>query len=360
MRGLFVVAMCIVFFNDMFGQSADSLETQKNLRIIPLPAIFYTPETRLGYGALTTGIFNLGDKTTTRASNVQVLGAYTLNDQIIFETSHNIFTKNEEWVFNGALNYYDFPIFYYGIGNDTNEDFEEDLEYQVFEFRERVLKKVRNHLFAGLQVRYTDLYDLDFEPKFLIADKPLLESQTGKNAAIGFSVVYDNRDNVLNATEGMFLNVASFHHQQAFGSDFTYNRYTVDLRKFWGLTDKSVLAAQFFGEFNSSNVPFREMALMGGDMIMRGYYNGRYRDNQQMALQGEYRYQVLPKLGFTVFSAMGDVASELSKFDMGDFKWAAGAGLRFMVNKSDRANIRIDYGIGDGVSGFYFAFAEAF
>lgn len=344
------------------GQKTDSIgiQKEKKLKIIPLPALFYTPETRLGYGALTSGVFNLGDKSTTRNSNVQLLAAYTLNDQIILQSKHNIFTKGEKYVFNGELSYYDFPILYYGIGNDTKEEFEENLQYQVVEFRERVLKQVKPHLFVGVQYRFTNLYDLSYEPEYLIADKPLLESNTGKNSGLGFSIAFDNRDNVLNASSGNFFNVSSFYYQGAFGSDFEYNRYTLDLRKFQSINDKSVLAAQLYGEFNTSGTPFREMAQLGGDMIMRGYYNGRYRDNQQIALQGEYRRQILSWLGITAFSGIGDVSEEFSAFDLEEFKWTAGAGLRFMVNKSDRLNIRVDYGFGESTSGFYFAFAEAF
>ena len=344
------------------GQSNDttSVKKEKKLKIIPLPALFYTPETRLGYGALTSGVFNLGDKATTRNSNVQLLAAYTLNDQIILQSKHNIFTPNENLIFNGELSYYDFPILYYGIGNDTKKDFEEDLQYQVVEFRERVLKQVKPHLFVGLQYRFTNLYDLSYEPEFLLLDKPFLEAGVGKSSGLGFAVAYDNRDNVLNATKGVFLNFSSFYYQEAFGSDFTYNRYTLDLRHFWSINDKSVLASQIYGEFNTSRTPFREMAQLGGDMIMRGYYNGRYRDNQQMAIQSEYRRQILSWLGVTAFSAFGDVSEDFASFDVGDFKWTAGAGLRFMVNKSDRLNIRVDYGFGENTSGFYFAFAEAF
>lgn len=344
------------------GQNADTVAVakEKKLKIIPLPALFYTPETRLGYGALTSGVFNLGDKATTRNSNVQLLAAYTLNKQIILQSKHNIFTKNESYVFNGELSYYDFPILYYGIGNDTKKDFEEDLQYQVVEFRERVLKQVKPHLFVGLQYRFTNLYDLSYEPEFLVLDEPILEAGVGKSSGLGFAIAYDDRDNVLNATSGGFYNFSSFYYQEAFGSDFTYNRYTLDLRRFWSINDKSVLAAQIYGEFNTSRTPFREMAQLGGDMIMRGYYNGRYRDNQQVAIQTEYRRQVLSWLGITAFSAFGDVSDEFSNFDAGDFKWTAGAGLRFMVNKSDRLNIRVDYGFGESTSGFYFAFAEAF
>ena len=342
------------------SQVKEATDKEKKVRIIPIPALFYTPETRLGYGALATALFNLGDITNTRNSNIQGLAAYTLNDQIILQLSHTVFLDKEKYIFNGDLNYFDFPIFYYGIGNDTNEDFEEDLTYQVVEFRETILKRVQQHFFAGIQYRYTDLWDLEYNPEFLIEDSDLLNAGAGKNSGIGFSLVYDNRDNVLNATKGAFLNLSSFYHGKAIGSDFIYNRYTLDLRKYVRLNEKSVLAGQFFGEFNTSNTPFREMALLGGDMIMRGYYNGRYRDNQQMALQSEYRYQLNSWIGFTGFAAVGDVATDFGSFDFSAFKWSAGGGLRLMVNKEDRANVRIDYGIGNGTSGFYFAFTEAF
>jgi len=41
-------------------------------------------------------------------------------------------------------------------------------------------------------------------------------------------------------------------------------------------------------------------------------------------------------------------------------KWSAGAGFRFNINKDDPTNIRIDYGVGRGTSGFYIQFGEAF
>jgi len=34
--------------------------------------------------------------------------------------------------------------------------------------------------------------------------------------------------------------------------------------------------------------------------------------------------------------------------------------VRVQINRKDRINIRIDYGLGKNTSGFYFAFAEAF
>lgn len=356
-KTIYLVALLFIVIQ---AQAQDSTKREKKLKIIPLPALFYTPETRLGYGTLVSGIFNLGDKATTRNSNGEVLAAYTLNKQVILRTRHNIFTADEKYVLNGEWSYFDFPILYYGIGNNTEKKFEENLDYKVLVFRERILKKIKEHLFAGLQYRYTKVYDLVFDPTYLLADKPLLEAQTGSNSGIGISTIYDSRDNVLNASKGLYAEFSTFFHGKYLGSDFNYSRLTFDVRKFWPLNEEDVLAAQFYAQLNSAGVPFREMAQLGGEMIMRGYYQGRFRDNQQMALQAEYRKQIISWVGLVAFGAVGDVAHEFTAFDLGDFKYTVGGGLRFMVNKSDRLNIRIDYGIGNDTNGFYFAFAEAF
>lgn len=350
----------LLFSVSAYSQQADSLKEQKKLRIVPLPALFYTPETKLGFGGLVSGLFNLGERSDTRNSNIEVLAAYTLNKQIILRTRNNIFTSKEKMALSGELSFFDFPILYYGIGNDTDKAFEEELAYKVFVFQERVLRQVKKSFFIGPQYRFNHLYDLEYEPEHLMGDKAFLEAGTGTNSGAGVAAIYDTRDNVLNATEGMFFQLSSFFHGEGLGGDFNFNRYTVDLRKYWSFKNNDVIAVQYLGEFNTGSTPFREMALLGGDMIMRGYYNGRFRDQQQMAFQGEYRKQIISWIGVVAFGAIGDVAPELGGFKLDAFKCAVGGGLRFMVNKSDRLNIRIDYGIGNETSGFYFAIAEAF
>ena len=349
---LFFLAFILVI--PVSGQ--DSTRTKK-VSILPLPVLFYTPETRLGFGALTSGVFNLGTPENTRSSNVQVLGAYTINNQIIAQIKNNIFTQNERFNIFGEISYFDFPIFYYGIGSDTDSDNEEDLDYEVLAFQQRVLKQVSKSHFVGLQYRFVNLFDLTYEPVFLIEDEERLQNDQGIYSGLGPAYVYDTRDNVLNAFKGSFLELSASFHSDIVGSEFGFTRYRIDARRFWLLNEKTVFAAQFLGEFNNGDVPFRELALMGGDQIMRGYYQGRYRDNNQIALQGEYRRQLKPWLGLVAFGAIGEVANSIDNFEVTNFKWSAGGGLRFMVNRSERTNIRIDYGLGNGTSGL---FAEAF
>jgi hypothetical protein len=100
---------------------------------------------------------------------------------------------------------------------------------------------------------------------------------------------------------------------------------------------------------------------MGGEERMRGYFRGRYRDNNMIVLQMEYR--ILPvwwRIGLVSFFSVGDVSDKLSHFDINSFKYAGGFGLRYIWNREDKLNIRIDFAWGQGTSGFYITLKEAF
>ncbi len=94
---------------------------------------------------------------------------------------------------------------------------------------------------------------------------------------------------------------------------------------------------------------------------MRGFYEGRFRDRQAISLQAEYRQQLLSRLGFVLFGSAGRVGNEISDLGVAGLKYGGGAGLRLMLNRKERLNIRIDYARGSNQSsGLYFAIGEAF
>ena len=55
------------------------------------------------------------------------------------------------------------------------------------------------------------------------------------------------------------------------------------------------------------------------------------------------------------------MAQEFIKFDFTELKYSYGMGLRFLFNKKQKINLRMDFGFGqDGNSGVYFGIEEAF
>jgi hypothetical protein len=103
------------------------------------------------------------------------------------------------------------------------------------------------------------------------------------------------------------------------------------------------------------------MGLLGGDAIMRGYYLGRYRDRNLVCCQVEYRVvPVVWRLGVVGFLGFGDVADRIKNLRFGDFKYSYGFGLRYIFNREQKFNMRLDFGFGKGTSGIYITGSEAF
>ena len=94
---------------------------------------------------------------------------------------------------------------------------------------------------------------------------------------------------------------------------------------------------------------------------MRGYYLGRYRDKNMITFQTEYRFPVGWRFGGVCFLGFGDVANKIADFSPAEFKYSFGLGLRFMFDKQEKINARLDFGYTkDGDLGVYAMVVEAF
>jgi hypothetical protein len=107
-------------------------------------------------------------------------------------------------------------------------------------------------------------------------------------------------------------------------------------------------------------VPFQLLSKLGGSVMMRGYYEGRYRAYDMIIFQTEYRFPVWRRFGLVVFAGLGDVTGKMTKFRIRDFKVSAGFGARYLFVPEEKLNLRFDFGFGKGTSGFYIDFTEAF
>jgi outer membrane protein assembly factor BamA len=99
----------------------------------------------------------------------------------------------------------------------------------------------------------------------------------------------------------------------------------------------------------------------GGSYSMHGYYFGRYRDKNMITFQTEYRLPLFWRFGAVGFAGFGDVADDINKFRMKEFKYSMGFGLRFMFDAQEKINARMNSGFGkDGNLGLYAMVVEAF
>lgn len=335
---------------------------------IPLAGAFYSPETRLGIALFVTPVFRWGADTATRKSTTRLLGYYTQEKQWSIQLEHSLFTPGERYAIVGNWRFYDYPIFYYGVGDDTRQADEGLVQYRLITISQRVLRRLGpaalptggRRLFVGPQYVLTSLWDIDAAQAPKLLERPARELRPTTISGAGPVLLLDTRDRLTFPAAGAYAELSATF--TGLGGDYSFARYLVDARRYIGLDHgrgRHVLAVQAVGQFHAGEVPFRELAPLGGISLLRGYYEGRYRGRQLLAAQAEYRFPVWRRFGAVVFGGMGDVGYTLADFD--NPRPAGGAGVRFTFNRKERLNVRADYGVGAGGSGgFYFSIGEAF
>jgi len=334
-------------------------------KIITSPVITYSPETSIGVGIGAKYLFKFkGSGEETRTSNMPVSLRYTLKNQFIFFSGFEIFTNREAWVITGNILFQNFPRTFYGIGRDTPIENKEDYSSHQFLFEPIVLKKVLiDYLYVGGGLRYNNIFNVEVEKEGILDTEKISGYNGSISTGMELAVLYDSRDNILNATKGwVFEFTRGFYNDFLGGSNkFTLTRFDLRYYKSLNKSNRDVLAFQFLGSFSDGDVPFAELALLGGSEIMRGYREGRYVDNNIIAGQVEYRKTFKnSRWGVVTFAGAGDVFNNSSELSLKNIRPNFGIGVRFMIDKEERLNLRGDWGFGDESNNVYFTLSDAF
>lgn len=341
----------------------DSTKTKEGVFIFPL--LYYTPDTRFAAGAVGVYYFNTGSQLTelgqdTRLSYVKLLTDYTQNKQFDAWSSWNIFTNEERYLFKGEVRFRNFPDRFYGVGNRTEESQMEYYSYDLFYFKLLGMKQVVPKLFAGLDYQFSYEYNFRLDSQGELTDGNIIGYNGGLGSGVGGVVTYDTRDNVVNAYSGTLLEASTYIMSPRLGSDFKYTNINLTFNKYWEFKKDHILAFNSILKMNFGGVPFLDMARAGGNEILRGYAENRFRDHHFAGLQLEYRFPVWWRFGMVVFSGIGDVFEQPSDLSLNTLKFSFGAGIRFAINKKERLNVRFDYGFGRKSDAFYIMLTEAF
>lgn len=339
----------------------DSLPRRNHLLV--LPVIARSIETSWSFGTAISGTFHINKKDSIiRTSNLQGLVLYSLKKQFISAVSGTIYFPGEKYILSEQLSYSFFPDKFWGLGRtapDSNAEMYNFRQFYVYLHGQRSLSR---HLFIGVLYEYQNLIKVEYKPGGLF-DKQNIPGRHGYQVSgLGASLTYDTRTDAFAPDKGVFLQGSFNHFANFFGSDFTYTNYIIDTRGFIKIYKKQVLALQAYAFLNNGNVPLRSLASFGSANSMRGYYAGRYRDKDQVVLQAEYRVPVYKRLGAVAFGGVGNVSNNCDYLGTKALKYSYGGGLRIALTKSEKLNLRLDYGISRGAKsqGFYFQLGEAF
>ena len=317
----------------------------------------YSKNTSFGIGVLAAGLYRLDrtDSVTPPSdislfANVSVSGVYAVG-----VTGNTIFSRSSRKV-DYTVVFSSTPRKLWGIGyHDGRYNPESSYTEKLCRIEGRYMHRVLRNTFVGGVLNFQYAKGLKFTDEAYLYGQKHSYTSTGAGAI----VEYDSRDFIPNPFRGVYVGVQEIFFPKGLGNcGESLWRTTVTADYYHRIWRDCILAADFYAEFNSSGTPWPLLARMGGSQRMRGYYQGRYTDNDLITLQVELRQRIWRRIGCTVWGGAGNVFREVRSFDWSETLPNYGIGLRWELKK--RVNVRIDYGMGKKTSGFLLNLNEAF
>jgi hypothetical protein len=325
---------------------------------IPIPYVFYTPETSVSAGAILMVVSAAADPD--QRENVYRGGGFlSLNGQaeafggMEYYTPGNLLRLNVD----GYVARY--PNKFFGIGPEAGR--EED--YVPFEcaLDGTAGFSLAPGLYLGPRLRLFGSWMQERASDGVLLSGGVAGSNGAGLVGPGLRLTWDTRDSSVAPRNGLYADLTGSWSFVTFGAA-SYPSVVVDTRAFLSPLAGSgiVLAGQLYGAWAGNTPPFQELPRLGGDTLLRGYYAGRYRDNALVAAQAEIRIPVWWRFGVALFTGAGFVAGDPRSFRLDQARLSGGAGLRFVLDEHSGASLRADVAWSPDGMDFYFNIGEAF
>jgi putative intracellular protease/amidase/dienelactone hydrolase len=338
------------------------LATPPRHLFLPLPVLYRTPETGwAGGGAvLRTRWHRQESPFHSRPSTDEVAIVYTQKGQLTAGAFTDRYWGGGQHRFTAWASYSRFPTSFYGIGSDLPMSAREAYTSRTVGGALRVRRAVGRRGFVGGGFGVTQYTLEGLDPEGQLAPGTIPGSEGGLVVAPAMVAGLDTRDRVTATQAGSYLEVLLRASDPAVGGDFRFVQVSVDARRYLSLPGSHGLAAQAEARSGRGTPPFQELPTMGGASSMRGYHPYLHRDRDLVAAQIEYRSPIAWRFGAVAFAGAGAVGHGSTRLALGDFRPSYGGGLRFVVDREEKLNLRADFGIGRRSSALYLGIGEAF
>jgi outer membrane protein assembly factor BamA len=365
-----------------------------------LPILGYSPANGFLIGAAISATRFIGDPKTTQMSTVLTNLSFTSKGQTLINLKFDLFTPGNKWYISGdnrllffsqstyglgirGLYYQPFTFNWNGVSATTRSTLEQPMKYDYLRLYETFLRKITNGWYAGFGVHF-DIFT-NIQDQSLKLDSPVFLSShyvyskyygfnTTSYSANGISlqVTHDSRDNPINPFKGDYFNFSFRVNPTILGSSENSTTLYTEYRTYVGVNKEipqNLFAFWVWGAFvTSGHLPYLDLPSITWDTYNRsgrGYIQGRFRGNSMVYAETEFRFRITSNglLGGVTFVNATTASNPLPNVGQSLFNAVApgaGVGLRIKMNKNDRTNITVDYGMGYGFSGIYLCIREAF
>lgn len=375
------------------------VKEEKMGSLLLLPIIGSNPATGFMFGVGGQYAFRMPESV--RYSLISGSAQATTKNQYIFMLKNSIYSRKQRIFYSGDWRYLIYTQSTYGLGTNSPEggilhyqyniggletssdSLTQPMKFNFARLHQSMGFKVREDIYLGFGYQYDGYGKIKDEKLRLNPGDTLITSHYAYNTHYGFntdhyfssainlSIIVDTRDNMINAQKGYFASIGWRGASKLTGNRSTSNIFQFEWRSFHGVSKRNpahLVTFWLLGNFSpEGDFPYLILPATAYDQrgrSARGYTQGRYRGNNLVYGEAEYRFPISAcggVLGGVLFlnaTTATNTAQNLTLFE--SIKPGYGVGLRVMVDKQSRTNLAIDIGMGDKSSGFYLAASETF
>jgi hypothetical protein len=271
--------------------------------------------------------------------------------------------QQDQWRLRGLAMHADVRYDFFGIGQDAGDAglsvaIEQTMDVALI----AALRRLTPNLYGGASLLWIRTESELLHDHGLPAPPNVEDLATANLLAPGIQLEFDTRDDDYWPSRGSIATLKSNFFTSALGSDSDFERYMAAWCWYTSLRGPTLLLATNASVTAATGeVPFWAIPSVGAGLYgLRGYTQGRYRDNVVTTVQAELRAHSKGRLGATVFGGLAQVGGSVGDLWSAEVLPAGGAGLRFQLTREYPMHMRADYAWGKNGGIFYFSVSEAF
>ena len=318
----------------------------------------YSSDTGFGIGLMAAGIYSTSPSDPgVLPSNISVFADATTGRFFkVGVGGTHIYHRGDRRV-SYEVSFQSFTTYFWGIGYDAGHRPDNKSKYQLLDVDVTAdhLWRLSGPFFAGplAEISYIRAKHIKVLRTWQGVPRHTL------SAGVGLRLQFDTRDNLTAPRRGWLGRIDQTVYPRFIGNGRrSFGSTEVSVAHYASVWEGGVIASRLHGCFTYGRTPWGMMPTVGGRSVMRGYYEGQYRDKCETDIIVELRQKVAGRSGVAVWGALGAVYPDFSGFRGRYFLPNCGVGYRWEFKKD--TNVRLDVGIGKGCWGLEFNINEAF
>lgn len=337
---------------DMREEPPPATASHGSFMVVPIP--FSNPTLDSGLVAAAAWFWPQDErqKATQPPSVTGLAAMYSSNGSRAAAIGHAAYWKEDRWRFKGAFGVADLELPLLaaddsGAGLQIGWNLDGSVAYA------ELSRRVGGNWYMGFNARHIDMtqsFSVDTATGALDTGDHL------RSAGVGALLSFDTRDMPSNAYKGQYFEARAMSNLTSLGSSRSYQGYELEYHRYDSLGEGFVLAWDAYGCYRSGKVPMWDACRIG----LRGFAATDYLGTATTRAQVEGRWRLGKRWGAVAFAGAGWLNESFSGLRDEDTIPSYGIGIRFMVQKPNRINLRLDYGRSHDSSAVILSVMEAF